>query len=76
MALIKLNKINDDIIKLNVGGKKGIEVYRSLLTSVSGSMLEAMFSGWHSMKIVKDGAIFIDRDPQIFKLVLNYLWNN
>ena len=38
-----------------------------------GSMLEAMFSGRHNIKPEEDGSVFIDRDGEHFKLILNYL---
>ena len=32
-----------------------------------------MFSGRHNIKTEEDGSIFIDRDGEHFKLILNYL---
>ena len=63
------------MLDLNVGGVTGIQVRKSVLCSVPDSMLEAMFSGRFSYKEI-DGRIFIDRDPEIFKLVINYLRND
>ena len=37
------------------------------------SMLAAMFSGRHNIKIEEDGTIFIDRDGTHFRYILNYL---
>ena len=37
-------KKKDDTLRLNVGGKIGIKVSKSLLTSVPNSTLEAFFS--------------------------------
>ena len=45
---------------------------KELLTSVAGSLLEKTFSGKHNLKKVEDN-IFIDRDPKIFEMILNYL---
>jgi len=39
------------------------------------SMLQAMFSGRHELHPMKDGTHFFDRDPKIFKYVINYLRN-
>ena len=43
-----------------------------LLTSVRGSWLEKVFSGKHDLKYVDD-YIFLDRNPIVFDLVLDYL---
>jgi hypothetical protein len=40
---------------------------------VEGSMLQAVFSGRHPITKDKKGRAFLDRDPDIFKLVLGYL---
>lgn len=58
-------------MKLNVGGNLK-EVSRELLTTVSDSLLKKTFSGKHNLKSV-NGAVFLDRDPKIFDMVLNYL---
>ena len=34
-----------------------------------------MFSGRHNLKKI-DGKVFIDRDPETFKMLINYLRNN
>ena len=70
-----INKINDDILELSVcGTTKGFSVRKSLLCSVPESALEAMFSGRHPLKKL-NGKVYLDRDPNIFKLLLNYLRN-
>ena len=46
---------------------------RSLLTRVKGSTLEAMFSGRHELKKLENGAIFVDRDADVFEMVITYL---
>ena len=33
-----------------------------------------MFSGRHKLKLI-DGAVFIDRDPDVFSLLISYLRN-
>ena len=66
----------EDIISLNVGGvTEGFMVRRSLLCSVDGSALEAMFSGRHSLTKV-DGKVFVDRNPKVFMKIIDYLRNN
>ena len=65
-----------DILTLNVSGvKKGFTVPRSLLTSVKGSGLEAFFSGRHELEMV-DQNPYLNRDPDTFKLLLQYLRND
>ncbi|CAL5229386.1 g12700 [Coccomyxa viridis] len=64
----------DAILTLNVGGKK-FTSSRSTVCKDPYSMLARMFNAdWH-MKNRKDdkGRIFIDRDPQHFGLILNFL---
>ena len=61
-----------DIVKLNVGGSTSFHIQRDLLTSVPGSIMEAMFSGRHPVKEV-DGMIYLNRNPDLFKHVIQYL---
>ncbi len=65
---------DDDLIYLNVGGQK-ITTTRSTLCQIEGSLLALMFSGhWdNSNKLDKDGAVFLDYNPQYFVPILNYL---
>jgi hypothetical protein len=62
----------DDIITLNVGGTL-ITTTRLTLTSEKESMLASMFSSRYELSKDKDGNIFIDRNPELFKLVLEFL---
>jgi hypothetical protein len=57
-----------------VGGKSGIKVHRSVLTAVPESALGIMFSGNHQLDEVH-GEIYIDRDPKVFELVIQFLKN-
>ena len=57
---------------LSVGGAL-FDTSRMTLTAVLGSMLEAMFSGRHTIAADEDGRVFIDRDGWHFLLVLNFL---
>lgn len=45
-----------------------------VLRSDKGSNLDKMFSGKHEHKII-DGKVFLDRDGETFKMVINYLRN-
>ena len=64
-----------DWVKLNVGGTHMMSFRRSTLTSVEGSMLEAVFSGRWEKRLTRDrqGRIFIDEDPVVFGEVIRYL---
>ena len=66
--------MDEENVKINAKGTI-IETQRSVLTKVKDSAMEAMFSGRHYVEQV-DGAVFIDKDPEIFKLVLAYLKEN
>ena len=65
---------DDDIIPLNVGGKK-FTTTRSTLCQVEGSLLATMFTGrWEDgVKRDKDGAVFFDFNPKHFGYILEYL---
>ncbi|KAK9892287.1 hypothetical protein WA026_019094 [Henosepilachna vigintioctopunctata] len=61
-----------DILHLNVGGKK-FSTSRQTLTSIPDTFFTALLSGRISSLRDEKGCIFIDRDPKIFSLILNYL---
>ena len=74
---LKMNAVkvsDDDIINLNVGGKK-ITTKRSTLCQVEGSLLASMFSGrWeNTLSRDEDGRVFFDFNPQYFILILDFL---
>ena len=62
----------DSRVPLSVGGAL-FETSRTTLTAVPGSMLEAMFSGRYTITVYEDGRVFIDRDGEHFRLILNFL---
>ena len=71
-----MNAIIDDIVELNVSGvTDGFTVTKSLMQSFPGSYLDAMFSGNFPLQKV-NGKVFINRDPVIFRLIIQYLRNN
>lgn len=70
-----LNASSSDLLTLDVGGQCKLKVTRSVLTRVKGSALEAMFSGRHTLKLTNEGAIFIDRDADVFQIIIGYLRN-
>lgn len=71
----RVNSIDDEVVELDVGGvTEGFSVRKSLLQSVPGSSLQAMFSGRHPLKKKPgSGRVFIDRDAEPFRLLLTYL---
>jgi len=66
------NVDTEDVIRLNVAGVD-MSVLRKTLTSVPGSMLEAMFSGRHQLQKDDSGRYFLNRNPDLFKKVIGYL---
>ena len=58
------------IVKLNVGGQLFISSQETMTNQYS--MLSAMIQNANPAQLI-DGALFIDRDPQTFRWVLNYL---
>ena len=66
----------DDILRLNVGGRIFLTTRESLCAE-GGSMLANKFDpvSQFAAPVEFEGAIFINRDPDSFKYVLNYLRN-
>ena len=64
--------MTDEIVSLNVGGTL-FATSRQTLMKHPDSMLARMCNT--EVPVVKDpsGAYFIDRDPTLFRLILNYL---
>ncbi|KAL4225550.1 BTB/POZ domain-containing protein kctd1 [Mactra antiquata] len=61
-----------ELVKLNVGGK----IYtttKSTLCKYPQSMLGAMFNDCMSNHLDENGCVFIDRDGQLFKYILNFM---
>ena len=69
---MKINKIQEDMINLNIGGYH-YSTSRITLCSQKNSMLAAMFSGYHKLTMTKDGSYFIDADGKHFDIILNHL---
>jgi hypothetical protein len=61
-----------DIVKLNVGGRR-FTTSRQTLTWVQDSFFSSLLSG--RIPSLKDeaGAIFVDRDPDVFVPILHFL---
>ena len=62
---------SDVIVDVNVGGQV-FTTLRTTLCAISGSFLEAIFSGRHKT-LLRNGAVFIDRSPKYFELILDWL---
>ena len=67
-------RVSGDIINLNVGGTK-FSTSKQTLTQVQDTFFTGLLSGRIQTFKDDDGAIFIDRDPQLFRLILNFLRN-
>lgn len=61
-------------IDLNVGGTI-FQTGRATLVQQPGSYLEALLSGRYQISRDRDGRIFINRDPENFRTILNFLRN-
>ena len=73
--MAEFNKIQNDIVILNVGGIK-FTTSSMTLQAEPESVLGVMFSGRHPLVKQEDGSIFIDRDGTHFRIILNYLRGN
>jgi len=64
-----------DVLRLNIGGERTVSVQRGTLCAVSDSKLASTFGGrWDgSLPRDKDGAFFVDFDPDLFLPLLAYL---
>lgn len=84
VSLMHQFKLNDsDTVKLNIGGKL-FSTYKSTLMKrikkphtdseyYEPHLLQALVSGVSNVKLDENEAIFIDRDPTFFHIILNYL---
>mmetsp|Transcript_39209 Transcript_39209/g.101432 ORF Transcript_39209/g.101432 Transcript_39209/m.101432 type:complete len:594 (+) Transcript_39209:65-1846(+) len=61
-------------VDLNVGGTI-FETGRATLVQQQGSYLEALLSGRYQVSRDRNGRIFVNRDPEHFRTVLNFLRN-
>jgi len=61
-----------EIINLNVGGTK-FSTSRQTLTQIQDTFFTGLLGGRIQTTLDEQGAIFIDRDPHLFRHILNYL---
>jgi len=59
-------------IKLDIGGKCFTTTLNTL-TIVGGSFFSGMFSGKFPVQVDSNGSYFVDRDPELFPYILNFL---
>lgn len=64
----------EEVFRLNIGGTRCVTTTKATLCRAEGSVLAAMFSGRHKLKIIND-RVFVDRDAEAFCLMLSYLRN-
>ena len=69
-----ISKPDGQVVDLNIGGTHQMTCSIDVLISDKGSDLEKLFSGNFKHKII-DGKVFLDRDGEVFKQVINYLRN-
>lgn len=69
---VEFSAAEDSMIRVNVGGQLFCTTLCTLRAD-SGSFLDDVFSGRQSASRDSSGAIFIDRDPKYFALILNWL---
>ncbi|XP_037728860.1 BTB/POZ domain-containing protein KCTD3 [Drosophila subpulchrella] len=63
---------SSDLVNLNVGGQR-FSTSRQTLTWIPDTFFTALLSGRISSLRDEHNAIFIDRDPTLFSIILNYL---
>jgi hypothetical protein len=68
-------KYDSEVVSLNVGGTVKIQTEKEVLCSVEGSTLSKLFSDMHELKKI-DEEVFLDRDGETFKTLVNYLRND
>ena len=64
------------IVEVDVGGTHLFKVQRDTLCKVQNSKLAQLFFNKQLLFQTTDGRVFIDRNGEIFSLVLDYLRND
>lgn len=64
-----------EIVTLNVGGQR-FDTTRHTLLSINDTFFSVLLSGRLPSSKDQTGALFIDRDPALFAIILNYLRTN
>lgn len=72
--LAKVKESSEHVFKLNISGvTTGFELPKKLLCSIKESHLEAIFSQRHTIHTNDDDQVYLDRDPNVFGYLVNYL---
>nr|PIM05435.1 kelch repeat and K+ channel tetramerization domain-containing protein [Toxoplasma gondii COUG] len=72
--IVDANIATETVVDLNVGGVV-FEASRHTFVQQPGSFLETLLSGRHHVSRDKQGRIFLDRDSELFRIILNFLRN-
>ncbi|CRH01655.1 kelch protein K13, putative [Plasmodium relictum] len=72
--VVDANIATETMIDINVGGVI-FETSRHTLTQQKDSFIEKLLSGRHHVTRDKQGRIFLDRDSELFRIILNFLRN-
>ena len=68
----RISKAGDQIVKINLMDEKMLSFSKSKLMAFPNTKLANTFSGAHDVNRV-EGRVFLDNDPEAFKLLLKYL---
>lgn len=69
-----LRQVSGQPVRLNVGGEY-LSTTLQTLTRYPASLLGALFGDKQLWSVADDGSVFLDRDPQPFKILLSFLRN-
>ncbi|CDU20234.1 hypothetical protein YYC_00361 [Plasmodium yoelii 17X] len=72
--IVDANIATETMIDINVGGAL-FETSRHTLTQQKDSFIEKLLSGRYHITRDKQGRIFLDRDSELFRIILNFLRN-
>ncbi|GAB67632.1 kelch domain-containing protein [Plasmodium cynomolgi strain B] len=72
--IVDANIATETMIDINVGGAI-FETSRHTLTQQKDSFIEKLLSGRYHVTRDKQGRIFLDRDSELFRIILNFLRN-
>ncbi|KAH7825254.1 putative BTB/POZ domain-containing protein KCTD8/12/16 [Monocercomonoides exilis] len=67
-----IKKLDEEVVELNVGGKL-FTTLKTTLMKQETSLLAQMISGKKQVVRDKDGRIFLDRNPEMFSMILEFL---
>eukprot|EP01069_Polyplicarium_translucidae_P008527 Polyplicarium_translucidae@DN3232_c0_g1_i3.p1 len=70
--VVDSNIATETTVEFNVGGTV-FSTARATLCQQPGSYIESLVSGRHQLSRDSSGRIFLDRDPELFRSILNFL---